>query len=103
MDHALARQVIGQGAPSRSYAGGLDGGGNDRGGSQTLGLVDLQRLDSEFELLDAGLQLLERDAELCPLETREFAAQLLDECVGVDGFPRHADNHALERIDVIGE
>ena len=95
--------MIGQRAPGRPGAGGLDGGGHDRGGGQALGLVDLQRLDGEFELLDARLQLLGRDAELRPLEPGEFAAQLLDERVGVDGLPRHADDHAFERINIIGK
>jgi hypothetical protein len=54
-------------------------------------------------LLDARLQLLGRDTELRSLELGKFAVQLLDQRVGVDSFPRHADEHALERIDVIGK
>ena len=57
MDERLARQVIGQRPPYWLLARGLDRLHHDRNGGQPLGLVDLQRLDGEFELLDAA-QLL---------------------------------------------
>jgi hypothetical protein len=101
MSDGLARQMIGQGAAPRPSACRLDRLGDDRSRREALGLVDLQGLDGEFELLDAGLQLLGRDAELRPLQPGEFAAELLDQRVGMNGVPRHADDHAFERIHVI--
>lgn len=101
MSDGLARQMIGQGAAPRLSACRLDRLGDDRSRREALGLVDLQSLDGAFEMLDAGLQLLGRDAELRRLQPGEFAAELLDQRVGMNGVPRHAEDHAFERIHVI--
>ncbi len=103
MDHALARQVRRQVPPSRSGSGGLPRLGDDRRAGQALGLVDLQRLDGQFELLEARAELLGRGAEARPLQPGELAAQLLDEGAGMNGLARQADDQALERVDVVGQ
>nr|WP_244625734.1 hypothetical protein [Methylobacterium mesophilicum] len=101
MSDGLAQQMIGQGAALRPSARRLDRLGDDRNRREALGLVNLQSFDGEFELLDAGLQLLGRDAELRPLQPCKFAAELLDRGVGMNGIPRHADDHAFECIHII--
>ena len=102
MDDALARQMLGQAPPGRPDARGLHRLGESRRGRQVLGRVDLQCLDGQFELLDARPELLGGGAEPCPLQPGEFAAQLLDQRAGMDSLARHADDQALERLDVVG-
>ena len=70
---------------------------------RALGPVRLERLDGEFQLLEPAVQLLGRRPELLPLEPRQFEAQLLDQRAGMDGVLRHGDDHALERVDIVGE
>jgi hypothetical protein len=101
MDDRLARQVIRQGPPGRLRPRDLDRLGHNRSRGQALGFVDLQRLDGEFELLDPAAQLLGRGTELGPLEAGKFEAQLLDQGVGLHGILSHADDHPLQRRDVI--
>ena len=101
MHDRLARQMIGQRASGRLRTGRLDGLDHDRSCGQALGLVDLQRLDGEFELFDPTVQLLGRSAELGPLQPRKLEAQLLDQRVGLHGILRHADDHPLQRRDVV--
>ena len=103
MDHALARQVLGQGPPGRPEACSLHHLGHDRRGPQALGRVGLQRLDGQFELLDPLAELLGGGAEPRPLQPGEFEAQLLDQGVGLDRLARHADDQTLESVDVVGQ
>ncbi len=103
MNHALARQVLGQAPPGRPEAGGLYRLGDGRRGGQAFGRVGLQRLDEQFELLDPLADLLGGGAEPRPLQPVEFEAQLLDQGVGLDRLARHADDQTLECVDVVGQ
>ncbi len=103
MDHALARQMRRQVPPGGLEPSGLPCLGDDRRAGQALGLVDLQRLDGQFELLEARAELLGRGAEPRPLHPGELAAQLLDQGAGVDRLARQADDQTLEGVDVVGQ
>lgn len=103
VDHALARQMGRQVPPGGLEPCTLPRLDDDRRAGQALGLVDLQRLDGQFELFEARAELLGRGAEPRPLQPGELAAQLLDQGTGVDGLARHADDQTLERVDVVGQ
>ncbi len=81
VDHALARQVGRQVPPGGLEPWGLPRLGDDRRAGQALGLVDLQCLDGQFELLEARAELLGRGAEPCPLQRasspRSFSIRVL--------------------------
>ncbi len=55
-------------------------------------LVDLQRFDGQFELLEARAELLGRGGEARPLQPGELSAQLLDQ--GASALT-HSDGAAL--------
>ena len=75
MPQILSGQMLRQRAPCRllRLGRGLDGRGHfRRGRRQSLGLVGLQRLEGQLELLGLASQLLRGTAELGPPVTRQL-------------------------------
>jgi hypothetical protein len=103
VDHLLARQVLRQRPPSRLCRGALNRFGHHWCSREALGLVALQRLNRQLQLIDAPAQPLGRDPELRALETGQLEAQLLDQSAGVNRILRHAGDDALQRVNVIGQ
>ena len=82
MTNFFTREMLGQRSARRLllFGGFLDRrGDHGRGGGHPLGLVGLQTLDRQLELLDLARQLLRRAPELGPPVTRQLEPPTLDQ------------------------
>jgi hypothetical protein len=104
--HLFARQMLGQGPARRLLF--LDRfldrhGNNRRGGGQPLGLVGLQTLDRQLELLDLARQLLRRAPKLGAPVARQLEFQYGDLGFRRYRVARHVSDDALQRSNVVGQ
>jgi hypothetical protein len=106
MQHLFARQMLGQ-QPARRLLF-LDRFLDDRrhlgrGSRQALGLVALQALDRQLELLDLARQLLRGPPELGAPVARQLELQLGDLGPRRHRIARHLGDDPLQRGDVVGQ
>jgi hypothetical protein len=106
MHHLFARQMLGQRTTGRLLRFGHilgDRRGLGRGGRQPLGLVALQGLDRQLELLGLAFQLLRGAAELGPPIARQLELQPGDLSPRRHRLARHLGDDPLQRGDVVGQ
>ena len=106
VQYFFTRKMVGQWPARRllRLERGLDRRRHDRRGDcQALGLIGLQGLDRQLELLDLARQLLRGASELGPAVTRQLELQFGDLGPRRYCVARHIGNDLLQRSDVIGQ
>src|SRR5947207_4622471 len=104
MKYVLTRQLFRQRASRRllCFDRALDCGCYAwRGGREQLGLIGLQCLDRQLELLGLMRQLLRRTTEFRPAIASELEAQLGDLGLSRDRILRHRRDDLLQRLRVV--